>query len=132
MNISSYILSKRYTDNNIVETRQFVEDTVVGGGAIKGAPCKIDSIEKVEGGNLVTFIWKLDDETERSESLFIKDGEGGKDGATPLIGDNGHWFIGGVDTGVVAAPDLAGFYNEDNFLPLTDEEIDQLCSDEEV
>lgn len=132
MDISSYILSKRYTDDNIVETRQYVEDTAIGGGAIKGAPCTIKSIEKAEDGNIITFSWILNDGSERSEALLIKDGEGGKDGATPSIGANGNWHINGVDTGIVAAPDLAGFYNEDNFLPLTDEEIDQLCSDEEV
>lgn len=132
MDISSYILSKRYTDDNIVETRQYVEDTAIGGGAIKGAPCTIKNIERVEDGNIVTFSWILNDGSERSDTLLIKDGEGGKDGATPSIGANGNWHINGVDTGIVAAPDLAGFYNEDNFLPLTDEEIDQLCSDEEV
>lgn len=30
------------------------------------------------------------------------DGEPGKDGHTPEIGDNGNWFINGVDTGVTA------------------------------
>jgi hypothetical protein len=61
-----------------------------------------------------------------------RDGQDGQDGATPEIGDNGHWIIDGVDTGVVAAPDLSSYYSEDNFIPLTDAEIDQLCSDKEV
>ena len=30
-------------------------------------------------------------------------GEPGKDGLTPFIGDNGNWWIGGLDTGVVVA-----------------------------
>lgn len=30
-------------------------------------------------------------------------GEPGKDGLTPFIGNNGNWWIGGLDTGVVAA-----------------------------
>ena len=30
-------------------------------------------------------------------------GEPGKDGLTPFIGDNGNWWIGGLDTGVKAA-----------------------------
>lgn len=185
MNISSYILSKRYTDENIVETRQYVEDTAVGAGAIKGAPCEIQSIEAVEGGNNVTFLWHTNDGTTRTQSIFIKNGTDGTDGdpgkqgigivkieqtpvseenpteslltihlsdgttqtftinsvqglpgtpgsngATPDIGENGHWFIDGVDTGVIAAPDLNGYYNEDNFIPLTNEEIDQLCAEE--
>lgn len=29
-------------------------------------------------------------------------GENGKDGANPYIGDNGHWFIDGKDTGIIA------------------------------
>ena len=31
-----------------------------------------------------------------------KKGEAGEDGQTPFIGENGHWWIGEVDTGVVA------------------------------
>lgn len=139
MDLSSYILSKRYTD-----------ETVIGGGAIKGASCQIQSIEPTEGGNNVTFVWELEDGTNKTATLFIEDGKDGKDGLdgkdgakgedglngedgyTPEIGANGHWFINGVDTGVVAAPDLSGYFNEDNLVPLTGEEIDQLCAVEEV
>ena len=32
-----------------------------------------------------------------------KQGEPGKDGDTPYIGENGHWWIGSTDTGVLAA-----------------------------
>ena len=31
------------------------------------------------------------------------DGEDGEDGLTPYIGDNNNWWIGGIDTGVLAA-----------------------------
>lgn len=48
-------------------------------------------------------------------------------GITPHIGDNGHWFIGDVDTGVVAAPDLDGYYTEANLQALTTEEILEIC-----
>lgn len=242
MDITSYILSKRYVD-----------DSLVGVGALKGAPCQIQSIEPIEGGNNVTFLWQLQDGTTRTATIFIKDGmdgldgrdgkngqdgqngrdgrdgkdgkngldglpgkdgvngadglpgkdgkdgldgadgadgvgidridyetssnetgnetlvtifltngeqqsfiltaergqpgkdgangsdgangqdgKDGKDGATPEIGENGNWIIDGQDTGVVAAPDLSSYYSEENFIPLTDAEIDQLCSDEEV
>lgn len=132
MDISSYVLSKRYTDDNVAETKQYVEDTVIGGGAIKGAPCEIQSIEEVDGGNKITFTWKLEDGSTRSDFIFVKNGEGGKDGEAPEIGSNGNWWIGGVDTGVVAAPDMAGYFNEDNLVALTNEEIDQLCVEEEA
>jgi len=35
-------------------------------------------------------------------SVVGQKGEPGKDGLTPFIGDNGHWWIGGLDTGVTA------------------------------
>lgn len=174
MNISSYILAKRYTDENIVETRQYVEDTAIGAGAIKGAPCQIQNIEAVEGGHNITFLWELQDGTTRTATIFVKNGidglpgkegtgiakieqtlistedgkreslltiylsdgkeysfkisgERGADGATPEIGSNGNWFINGVDTGVIAAPDLANYYSEANLLPLSIEEIDKIC-----
>ena len=285
MDLSSYIMSKRYTDDNIIKTKQFVEDTVVGGGAIKGAPCQVQLVEEVEGGSKITLAWQLNDGTTRTSTVFLKngtdgvdgkdgamgptgkpgkdgkdgangldgidgvdgvgivkleqtrvdedttlltvylsdgsnysfevndgkngingtngkdgangidgidgkdgkdgkdgvsiiaseineanelvftfsdgntinvgnvvglngkdgvdgadgkdgangkDGVDGKDGLTPEIGENGNWIVGDVDTGVAAAPDLSGYYNEDNFSPLTDAEIDQLCAEEEV
>ena len=118
MDISSYIMSKRYVD-----------DTLVGAGALKGASCQIASIEKTEEGNLVTFVWEYSDGTKGQSTMLVKDGKG-TDGDTPEIGPNGNWFIGGVDTGVVAAPDMAGYFNEDNLVALTDDEIDQLCTEE--
>lgn len=278
MDITSYILSKKYVDAT-------VEDTLAGAGALKGAPCQIQSIEPVAGGNNITFLWKLEDGTTRTSTVFVKDGlngekgkdglngkdgkdgkdglngrdgvdgqpgrdgldgkdgENGKDGAdgkdgytpvkgvdyfdgtdgaqgepgytpikgidyfdgangvdgvgienietsteindgvvetlitiylsngnqetftmtaergvpgkdgingadgkdgkdgkdgidgvdgaTPEIGENGNWIIDGVDTGKVAAPDLTNYYDKDNFISLSDEEIDQLCVDEE-
>lgn len=119
MDVSSYILSKRYTD-----------DTIIGAGAIKGASCQISNIEQIEGGHNITFSWKLLDDSTRTATIFIKDGEEGADGSTPEIGPNGNWFINGVDTGTIAAPDLAGYYNEENLVSLTNEEIDAICKKE--
>jgi hypothetical protein len=119
MDITSYILSKRYVD-----------ETVVGAGALKGASCQIESIKETEEGNIITFVWEYTDGTKGTASITVKNGEEGTDGATPEIGSNGNWWIGGVDTGVVAAPDMAGYFNEDNLVALTNEEIDQLCVEE--
>ena len=43
------------------------------------------------------------------------------------IGENGHWYLGDVDTGVLAAPDLSGYFSEANLLALSKEEILQIC-----
>ena len=44
-------------------------------------------------------------------------------GETPQIGENGHWIIAGVDTGLTAVPDLDSFYDKENLKALTAEEI---------
>ncbi len=112
-------------------SKKFTEETVAGGGAIKGKNCTIQSIEAVEGGNNVTFQWTLDDGTVKTQTMFVANGavgpegpkgadgtmtfadlteeqkaslkgDNGVDGITPHIGDNGNWFIGETDTGVNA------------------------------
>ena len=119
MDVSTYILAKRYTDQ-----------VVIGAGAIKGASCQIKDIIPVEGGNNIIFEWVYSDGSKGEKTLFVRDGSIGKDGETPYIGVNGHWYIGEVDTGVLAEPDLDGYYSESNFIPLTNDEIDLLCADE--
>lgn len=48
-------------------------------------------------------------------------------GETPYIGNNGNWFIGTVDTGVLATPDLSQYYSEENLVALSTEEILEIC-----
>ena len=48
-------------------------------------------------------------------------------GDSPNIGENGHWIIGGVDTGIQAVPDLDGYFSETNLIALTTEEILEIC-----
>ena len=50
-------------------------------------------------------------------------------GSVPSIGENGHWYIDDVDTGIVASPDLSGFYSEADLQALTTEEILTICQD---
>ena len=45
--------------------------------------------------------WAADNDSERDFYEFLT-GADGDDGLIPSIGDNGNWFIGGIDTGVPA------------------------------
>ena len=119
MDVTSYILAKRYTD-----------ESLKGAGALKGASCQIKDVTPVEGGNNVIFEWVYSDGSKGEKILFVRDGGDGENGLTPHIGENGHWFIGEVDTGALAEPDLDGYYSENNFIPLTNDEIDLLCASE--
>lgn len=83
MDITSLLLSKKY-----------VEDSLAGAGAVKGK-----SAYEVAQANGFTG-----SEQDWLASL---------NGVTPHIGENGNWFIGETDTGVIASPSLAGYATED-------------------
>ena len=88
----AYALANGYTD-----------ETVIGGGAIKGKNCTISKIEDIDGGHRITFGWTLDNGTTKSQTLDVKDGA---DGYTPVKGvdyvdgakgDKGEKGANGVD-----------------------------------
>ena len=97
MDLINYILSKRYIDN-----------TLAGIGALQS---KSAYDIAVENGFIGT-------EEEWLNSLK---------GSSPVIGDNGHWIINNIDTGVIASPDLSGYYSELNLIPIPEEEILKIC-----
>lgn len=73
MDLIAYAKSKKYTD-----------ESLIGGGAVKGKNCTISSIVKVDGNSTVTFSWTLDNGTVKTGTMTVKDGargEDGKDGA---------------------------------------------------
>lgn len=65
MDILSYILSKKYT-----------EDSIIGLGAIKGANCQIQSIvDNADGTHNITFLWKDLNEDAHTSVLVVANGE---------------------------------------------------------
>ena len=48
-------------------------------------------------------------------------------GETPYIGENGNWFVGTLDTGVQAAPNLENYYSKEDLIALTTKEILEIC-----
>ncbi len=79
----AYALANGYTD-----------ETVIGGGAIKGKNCTISKIEDIDGGHRITFGWTLDNGTTKSQTLDVKDGVQGEKGDK---GDTGEQGIAGKD-----------------------------------
>ena len=69
----NYFLATAYTD-----------ETVAGGGAIKGKNCTIKSITPITGGNRVEFEWTLDNGTVLTDSIDVMDGQDGEKGDTGL------------------------------------------------
>jgi len=71
MDVVSYVLSKKYTD-----------ETAIQFGGLKGANCQIVSIVPSPDGtkNTVTFQWKNDDDEIRTAQMEVLNGEGGGSG----------------------------------------------------
>lgn len=102
MDIISYILSKKYTDN-----------TVDGLGGIKGAPCTVKSVVDIDGGKRITLEWESNSGVKQTQSFDIMDGEDGanvvewsqiQQSGTKIAEIN----INGVSTDVYAPTDGGG------------------------
>jgi hypothetical protein len=96
MDILAYILSRKFT-----------EETVIGGGALKGKNCTISKIEATDDGNLVTFKWTLDDGTVKTQELLIKDGADGAEIESAEVNIQGHLILhktdgSSIDCGAIA------------------------------
>ena len=78
LNVVTYAAAKSYTDQ-----------TVVGGGALKGKNCTVDSISDITGGHRVTFKWTLDNGTVQTGTMDVMDGADGQDGAPGQDGRDG-------------------------------------------
>ena len=59
----TYAVSKHYTD-----------ETAIQFGGLKGASCKIKSIIKKDGQNIITFEWKNDEGEIRESTIYVEDG----------------------------------------------------------
>lgn len=59
----TYAVSKKYTN-----------ETAAQFGGLKGAPCKIKSIVKQNGQNIITFEWKNDAGDTRESVMYVDDG----------------------------------------------------------
>ena len=63
-------------------SKAYTEETVAGAGAIKGAPCQIQSITEITGGHRVTFLWVDNEGTSHTSTMDVMDGAQGETGAT--------------------------------------------------
>jgi hypothetical protein len=85
LDIVTYALSKKYTDNSIA-----------GGGAVKGKNCIVSSIDPITGGHRVTFQWTLDNGTVQTDYVDVMDGEIGPQGIQGPQGVQGPRGLQGI------------------------------------
>lgn len=77
--IVAYILSKKFT-----------KDTVIGMGAIKGAACQVQSINKVGKTTTITLKWEDNVGTSHTQSFDVEDGLDGVSVQSATIDNKGH------------------------------------------
>lgn len=82
MDVLVYALAKKYVD-----------ESLVGGGAIKGKNCTVADISPITGGNRVTFQWTLDNGTVQTGYLDVMNGEQGIQGETGATGPTGRGIV---------------------------------------
>lgn len=59
----------------LVLARKYTKDSILGLGALEGAPCTIKSITKANGINTVTFEWTGEDRvTKNTSEMLVADG----------------------------------------------------------
>ena len=80
--VVAYILSKKYT-----------KDTVIGMGAIKGAPCEVQSVNKVGKTTTVTLKWEDTTGTSHTQSFDIEDGLDGVSITGATINSTGNLIL---------------------------------------
>ena len=66
-----------------------IKAALEGVGALAGKPCQIQSIEAVEGGSEITFLWEDNDGEEHTDTLLVLNGADGKDGKDGQNGADG-------------------------------------------
>lgn len=82
--------------------KTYVSQSLVGVGAIKGAPCKIKSITEITGGKRVTFEWLDDLGVTHTSTMNVMDGPQGPQGVqgerglTGPQGDRGPQGVQGI------------------------------------
>lgn len=81
--------------------RKYVEDSLIGLGALKGAPCTIKTIEEIQDidgnviANQITFEWRATDGTIETDTITVKNGTGGAATVTKVEQTtlSSTWFI---------------------------------------
>lgn len=63
LSVVTYALAKKYTD-----------ETVIGLGGLKGAPCKVKSVVKTDGRSVITLEWKSDTGITQETEIYVNDG----------------------------------------------------------
>lgn len=65
--------------------KTYIQQTLVGMGALKGAPCTVKSVEEDPGVHVITLEWTDNDGNKQTKAITVLDGTDGTDGFSPEV-----------------------------------------------
>ena len=65
--------------------KTYIQQTLVGMGALKGAPCTVKSVEEDPGVHVITLEWTDNDGNKQTKAITVLDGTNGTDGFSPEV-----------------------------------------------
>lgn len=65
--------------------KSYIAKTLVGMGALKGAPCTVKSVEEDPGVHVITLEWTDNDGNKQTKDITVLDGTNGTDGFSPEV-----------------------------------------------
>lgn len=77
------------SNETLAVAMSYVKNSLVGVGALKGAPCQIQSITPIEGGNRITYVWVDTNNVEHTSTMDVMDGAKGDKGDQGIPGEQG-------------------------------------------
>lgn len=95
--------------------KKYVQDSLVGAGALKGSPCTIKSVTAITGGNRITFSWLDTSNVEHTQTLDVMNGTNTTAIDDTETSNNKTWSSGKI-------------YNELN-AKVTSDEVESMISD---
>lgn len=75
------------------KAKSYVDESLLGGGAIVGKNVQVSKIEPIIGGNKITFTYTLDDGTQNNSYLEVMNGERGISVVSSYIESDGNLFF---------------------------------------
>lgn len=106
MDIASYAAARKYVDK-----------TLDGLGALKGAPCTVKSITDIQGGTRITLEWTSDSGVKQQQSFDVMDGDTGVSISSVEINNSGHVIVHYSDGTQSDAGSIIVSYNDLDNLP---------------
>ena len=91
--------------------KKYVNDSLVGVGAIKGSPCEIQSITPITGGKRITYAWIDTENVTHTDTLDVMDGEDGADGESvqsAAVNENGELLLTLTDGEIINCGVITG------------------------